>query len=94
MTDNGPHQLLLYEYVPDILERREPHREGHLANARGWKDDGRLLMGGALGDPPHGAAFVFRVDDPAAVQAFVEADPYVDAGLVTAWRIEAWNVVV
>lgn len=28
------HQLLLYDYVPDILERREPHREGHLALVR------------------------------------------------------------
>lgn len=82
------------QYVPDILERREPHREGHLANARRWSEDGRLVMGGALGDPPHGAAFVFCLDDPAAVEDFVEADPYVAAGLVTNWRIEAWKVVV
>ena len=93
MTE-GLHQLLLYEYVSDIVERREPHREGHLANARKWKDDGRLVMGGALGEPPHGAAFVFRVEDPSAVEEFVAADPYVDAGLVTTWRVVAWKVVV
>ncbi len=90
----GPHQLLLYEYVPDMVERREPHREGHLANARRWSDDGRLLMGGALGDPPHGAAFVFSLEGPAEVEAFVEADPYVAAELVSAWTIEAWKLVV
>jgi uncharacterized protein len=90
----GLHQLLLYEYVPDIVERREPYREGHLANARRWRDDGRLLMGGALGGPPHGAAFVFSLDDPAEVEAFVEADPYVAAELVSAWRVEPWTVVV
>jgi hypothetical protein len=26
-------QLLHYDYVPDILERRAPHREAHLALA-------------------------------------------------------------
>ena len=91
---DGLYQLLFYEYVADVVERRGPHREGHLAHARSWSDDGRLVMGGALGDPPHGAAFVFRVDDPDTVEVFVEADPYVGAGLVTEWRIEAWKVVV
>lgn len=88
-----PHQLLFYDYVPDMLERRAPHREAHLAHARSWKDDGRIVMAGALGDPPHGAAFVFRVQDPAEIERFVEADPYVKAHLVTAWRVEPWNVV-
>jgi uncharacterized protein YciI len=37
---------------------------------------------------------VFRVEDPAEVEAFAEADPYVGAGLVTSRRIEPWNVVV
>jgi uncharacterized protein len=93
VTTGGLHQLLFYDYVPDIVERRAPHREAHLAHARRWKDDGRIVMAGALGDPPHGAAFVFRVDGPAVVEAFVEADPYVAAGLVSAWRVEPWNVV-
>jgi uncharacterized protein YciI len=52
-----PLQLLHYDYVPDIVERRVPHREAHLALA------GR-------------------------------EDPYVAAELVTAWRVEPWNVVV
>ena len=92
MADTG-HHLLLYDYVPDIVERRAPHREAHLALVRRWKDDGRVLMGGALGDPPHGAAIVFRVDEPEAVEEFVSADPYVEADLVTRWRIEPWKVV-
>ncbi len=87
------HHLLFYDYVPDILERREPHREAHLAHARGWKDDGRILMAGAVGDPPHGAVFVFRLDDPAEIESFVNDDPYVAAELVTDWRIEPWKVV-
>lgn len=90
----GPHHLLFYDYVPDILERREPHRDAHLDHARRWKEDGRLVMAGALGDPPHGAAFVFAVDDPSVVEEYARDDPYVSAGLVSGRRIEAWKVVV
>ena len=50
-------------------------------------------MGGALGDPPHGALIVFRVDDPARVEEFCAADPYIAAGIVTARRTELWAVV-
>ncbi len=88
----GRHQLLLYDYVEDILERRAPHREAHLAHIGGWTADGRALMGGALGDPPHGAAILFTCP-PEEVAAFAAADPYVVAGLVTSWRVEPWNVV-
>ena len=90
---DGPHQLLFYDYVEDILERREPHRDGHLALARRWKEDGRLLMGGALGDPPHGALFVFRVDDASEIESFLAEDPYVANDLVSRWRVEPWKVV-
>jgi uncharacterized protein YciI len=48
-------------------------------------------MGGAVGDPPHSAWIVFR--DPADAERFAEADPYVEAGLVTARRVEVWTVV-
>ncbi len=85
--------LLFYDYVDDIVELRKPHREEHLALVRRWKADGRLAMAGAMGDPPHGALFVFDVEDPAVVEEFAAADPYRAAGLVAAQRIETWNVV-
>jgi uncharacterized protein len=85
-------QLLHYDYVQDILERRTPHREAHLAWAARWKEEGRLVMAGAVGDPPTGALFVLR--EGADAEAFVRDDPYVAADLVTAWRVEPWNVVV
>lgn len=93
MTSPSVHHLLLYDYVPDIVERRGEHREAHLALVRRWKDDGRLALAGALGNPPHGAAFAFRVEDPSEIDAFVDADPYVAAGLVTDRRVERWTLV-
>ena len=86
-----PEQLhiLFYEYVPDVVERRASHREGHLALIRRWYDEGRIVMAGGLGDPPHAGLIVLRADDPqAAAEAFVAEDPYQPAGLVTSWRVE------
>jgi uncharacterized protein YciI len=85
--------ILFYDYVADVVERRAPYRESHLALVREWRDSGRIVMAGALGDPPHGAAIVFAVEDPAEVEQFAATDPYVEAGIVTSWRVEPWAVV-
>jgi uncharacterized protein YciI len=88
------HHILFYDYVPDVVERRAPFREAHLELAGSWRDEGKIVMAGALGDPPHGAALVFKVDDPAEVEEFARGDPYVANGIVTAWRVEPWSVVI
>jgi uncharacterized protein len=84
-------QVLHYEYVPDIVERRAEHREAHLGLIARYHGDGRVVMAGPVGDPPLGAMIVFR--DAADAEAFAGQDPYVDAGLVTSRRVEPWNVV-
>jgi uncharacterized protein YciI len=86
--------LLFYDYVEDILERRAPFREAHLALAGEAHRNGTLLMAGALSEPLDGAVFVFEANDRTAVEEFVGKDPYVDEGLVTAWEIRPWTVVV
>jgi uncharacterized protein YciI len=91
----SPRRLLLltYEYVPDVLERRPPHRESHLAHVAAAHERGELAIAGAVGDPPRGALFAFDTEDPATIEAFAAADPYVEAGLVAERRIEPWTVV-
>lgn len=84
------HHILFYEYVKDVAERRGPYREAHLERIRA---DERIVMAGALGDPPHGAAIVFRGVEPGEIEAFASEDPYVQAGLVTARRVERWSLV-
>jgi hypothetical protein len=88
------HSLLLYDYVDDIVERRVPFRDAHLALAREAHEQGVLLLAGALAEPVDGAVFVFATDDRSVVEGFVSRDPYVREGLVTAWRIRPWNVVI
>jgi uncharacterized protein YciI len=87
------HHLLFYDYVEDILDRRGPHREAHLERIRAAKERGHVALAGALGDPPHGAAIVFRDVAPEQIEAFAREDPYVEAGLVRDWRIEPWRLV-
>jgi uncharacterized protein YciI len=87
------HRILFYDYVPDILERRGPYREAHLARIGTEREAGRVVMAGAVGDPPHGAVIVFGDVEPETVEAFARSDPYMEAGLVSAWRVEPWNVV-
>jgi len=74
--------ILYYDYGDDIVTRRAPHREAHLAYLADWHADGRLLLGGAVGNPPDRGVLVFAVEDPAAVEAFAAQDPYVVNGLV------------
>jgi uncharacterized protein len=87
------HYLLLYEYVEDMLERREPYRDAHLERIRAEREAGRITLAGALGDPPSGAAIVFEGVDREQVEAYIREDPYVKAGLVTSWALERWNLV-
>ena len=85
--------LLLYTYVEDMAERRAPHREAHLAAIRAERDAGRITLAGALGTPPNGGAIVWKGVTRDDIEAFTAADPYVVNGLVTAQRIERWNLV-
>ena len=85
------HHLLVYDYVEDMSERRGPHREAHLARIAAERDRGRITMAGALGDPPRGAAIVFKGVERDTIEEFVRGDPYVEAGLVTSWVIEPWK---
>ena len=94
MSEPDRYHCLFYDYVEDVAEKRAPYRADHLAHAQAWKDDGRIVMAGALGKPPHGALLVFLVDDPAQIDEFVAADPYVAGGIVTGHRVVPWTVVV
>ncbi len=93
MSSDDVHILLAYEYAPDMIERRGPFREAHLERIRAEQAAGTVVMAGALGDAPIGAAIVFRGVTREHVEAFVAADPYVDGELVTSWRAERWNLV-
>jgi uncharacterized protein len=87
------HHLLLYVYVEDIAERRGPHREEHLRRIRVEKEAGRIVMAGAIGDPISGGAMAWTDASAEEIDAYVQGDPYLEAGLIRSYRIEPWNLV-
>ena len=87
-------RVLIYDLVDDYVERRAALRSEHLELAHAAHERGELLLAGALADPTDQAFLVFRVDDPATIEQFVEHDPYVRHGLVKEWRIREWTVVI
>jgi len=88
------HYLLMYDLVPDYLERRGQYRDAHLKLAWAAVERGDLLLAGALAEPTDGAVLLFNGASPAAAEAFAKADPYVLSGLVTRWRVREWITVV
>lgn len=92
--DGGVHWLLTYDLVDDYLERRGPLRDDHLALAQAAHERGELVLAGALAEPADRAVLVFRAEERTVAEGFAAADPYVREGLVTAWEVRPWTVVI
>jgi uncharacterized protein YciI len=92
MASQDVHHLLLYEYVPEMAQRREPYRGPHRERIVAEREAGRIVAAGAF-DPPIGGALVFKGVDRETVEAFVAADPYMEAGLITSWRVQRWMLL-
>ena len=88
------YHLLTLDYVADILEKRDPYRADHIAGAKAAEADGKVVLAGALQNPTDAGVFVFKDCDEAFVDAFVKADAYYKAGLVTGYTIRPWMIVV
>lgn len=86
--------MLTYKYVPDVVTKRAPFRAAHLQLAQKYSSEGKLLLGGAFADPIDSAAVIFKTDTKEDIEKFVQADPYVQQGIVTEWKIREWTVVV
>lgn len=86
------HFLLHYTLSPDYFAARGPHAAAHIALVADAAAKGDLVISGVAGDPVEEAIMVFA--DEAAANGFAAADPYVSAGLVSAWSVRPWFSVV
>jgi uncharacterized protein YciI len=69
---------------PGALERRMAVREAHLANVRPLKAKGHILIGGAIldeGGRMIGSTVIADYPDRAALDAWLQNDPYVTGGV-------------
>lgn len=86
--------ILFYKTVADYVEKRTAYRAEHLKYAMSFRDDGRLVMAGALADPADGALLIFKGNSPELAREFARNDPYVKNGLITEWEVREWTVVI
>lgn len=88
------HYMLVYDVVPDYVERRQAFRSQHLSLATDSVGRGELLLGGAAGEPVDRAWLLFESPSAEIPSNFAESDPYVLNGLVTSWEVIPWHTVV
>jgi uncharacterized protein len=79
---------LAFSDDPARLEGRPAHREKLAAH----QADGRLLAAGPFTDES-GALLIFLVDDRAALDQILAADPYYSGPGVTVASVQEWNPV-
>jgi uncharacterized protein YciI len=76
-------------------KEKHTHRITHTKNMK-WCPQVNVLCcaAGAAGDPVEGAVFIFKNTTKDDIEAFVQADPYVQNGLVPNYSIKPYAVVV
>lgn len=89
------HFLLLYDFVPDVAERRAPFRKAHLEHGFAAAARGELVLGGACLDAgaPLGV-LLFQAADRKVAEDFAKADPYVINGVAASWQVREWTTVL
>jgi len=77
-------------YCEDVLEKRAPFREEHLARLQQLKEGGSLLTLGPTTDLSR-VFGIFEGDSSEAIEALVKADVYWREGIWTAIEIHPWT---
>ena len=83
-----------YGYVPEMEERRGPHRADHLAFLKDLAAKDLMMLAGALTDPVDGGWIVVRAESAAAAKEMMDADPYATAGLIRSVTVRPIAIVV
>ncbi|NJR26620.1 MAG: YciI family protein [Richelia sp. CSU_2_1] len=73
----------------DVLEKRAPFREAHLAGLAEQKETGVLITIGPTKDLTKVFA-IYEAADEASVRQLVESDPYWVNGVWTEYQVKEW----
>lgn len=85
--------VLLYTSGPDVLALAPIHYPAHKARLDEFHARGALLMVGTFADPvTQGSMGIFASREDA--EAFVEGDPFLAEGVVSAYEIRDWNEIL
>ncbi|HEX8863687.1 MAG TPA: YciI family protein [Actinomycetes bacterium] len=95
----APYQTVQHQpgpsWRPGVAFREQPGVERHFATMRGWLEDGVLLVGGPYLDEGGGGMVITRYPTLEAAVTAANADPAVQASLLTAlvrpWHPAMWQ---
>jgi uncharacterized protein len=76
-------------YCDDVINKRTPYREAHLAGLAQQKTDGILVTIGPTKDLTK-VFGIYEAEDEQKVRQLVEADPYWQNGIWTEYQIKEW----
>jgi uncharacterized protein YciI len=82
--------LLEYTENDDLRLRTRPRHREYL---RGLLEAGKLRLSGPWEDET-GAMLVYQVDDQAAAEALLAADPYRQEGVLANATVKEWRIVL
>ncbi len=84
-----PKYVMWGSYCENVLEKRAPYREAHLAGLASQKEAGTLITIGPTKDTQM-VFGVYEAEDEAAARALIEGDPYWQNGIWTEYQIKEW----
>lgn len=84
-----PKYVMWGSYCEDVLEKRAPYRQAHLDGLASQKASGVLVTIGPTQDLTQ-VFGIYEADSEAAVRQLVEADPYWQHGIWTAYEVKEW----
>lgn len=84
-----PKYVMWGSYCEDVLEKRTPYREAHLAGLAAQKAEGVLITVGPTKDVTKIFA-IYDAPDETTVRNLVESDPYWKNGIWTEYEVKEW----
>jgi uncharacterized protein len=81
--------VLFGSYCENVVERRAPFREAHLAGLQQQQRDGVLITLGPTEDLTR-VFGIYEAADEATVRSLIENDPYWVNGIWTEYEVMAW----
>ena len=76
-------------YCADVIDKRAPYREAHLARLAQQKADGILVTIGPTQDLTK-VFGIYEASDESMVRSLIEADPYWINGVWTEYQVKEW----
>jgi uncharacterized protein len=81
--------ILFGSYCEDVLEKRAPYRDAHLAGLKQQQESGVLITLGPTQDLTQ-VFGIYEAEDEAAVRSLIENDPYWKHGIWTEYTVKEW----